>query len=162
MNDFQNRRIAQRVIQSLSSHFEERKVAILGFAFKKNTIDTRNSTAIGFVRDLVQRGIKMRIYDPHVPKGHIERALGCLDEPGAEGITLSDSVIAACTGCSAIVLHTDWDELGENEVAWEDIAAQMKSPKLLFDPCGSLNPQRMRQYGFDIMEVGRRHLAECN
>ncbi|XHG05940.1 hypothetical protein AWENTII_009154 [Aspergillus wentii] len=155
LNDFQNRRIASRVLECLPAELGERKVAVLGFAFKKDTIDTRNSTAIEFIRDLVRRGVCVAVYDPRVPKGHIERALQFLGNEAAN-ITIADSVDMACMGCNAIILHTNWDEF--RDISWKDTASQMKDPRLLLDPCEALHHDVMRKYGFNVLEVGKRHV----
>src|SRR5882757_5260575 len=71
MNDFQKTRFAKRIIECLFNTITDKKIAILGFAFKKNTGDTRNSPAISLCKLLLDEGAHLSIYDPKVPKQQI-------------------------------------------------------------------------------------------
>ncbi|RHZ55199.1 hypothetical protein CDV55_105381 [Aspergillus turcosus] len=153
MDEYQIRRLAQRINDSLPSDVERRDVAILGFASRWNTIELRNTSATRLVRDLTHSGVKVDIYDPHVPKEQIERALG-LVSGHLDAVTVVEDLHAACSGCSAVVLHTDWDEFKEDRLDWVKIAGQMESPKLLCDPHGMLDRQRMEKLGFKVLRPG--------
>lgn len=71
MNDYQRRRFASRIISSLFNTVADKKIAILGFAFKKNTGDTRESSTIYVSKYLLDEGAKLHIYDPKVPHKQI-------------------------------------------------------------------------------------------
>lgn len=71
MNNFQKRRFALRIIECLFNTVTDKKIAILGFAFKKNTGDTRESPAILVCKYLLEEGARLCIYDPKVPKQQI-------------------------------------------------------------------------------------------
>jgi hypothetical protein len=66
MNDFQKNRFVERVISSMFNTISGKKIAILGFAFKKDTGDTRETPAIDVCKGLLNDGAKLTIYDPKV------------------------------------------------------------------------------------------------
>ena len=75
MNDYQKRRFASRVIGALFNTVAMKKIAILGFAFKKNTGDTRESPTIYVSKYLLDEGAMLHIYDPKVPHKQIKMDL---------------------------------------------------------------------------------------
>jgi UDPglucose 6-dehydrogenase len=153
MDKYQIQRLAQRISDSLPGGTERRDVAILGFASKWNRIEIRNTSATRLVRELTSTGVKVDIYDPHVPKEQIERALG-LVSGHLDAVTVVEDLHAACSGCGAVVLHTDWDEFKEDRLDWETMAGLMESPKVLCDPHGMLDWQRMEKLGFKVLRRG--------
>ncbi|KAF4212989.1 hypothetical protein CNMCM8980_009579 [Aspergillus fumigatiaffinis] len=153
MDKYQIRRLAQRITDSLPGEAEPKDVAILGFASKWNTTEIRNMSATRLVRELTSTGVKVDIYDPHVSKEQIERALG-LVSGHLDAVTVVEDLHAACSGCGAVVLHTDWDEFREDRLDWEKIAGLMESPKVLCDPHGMLDWQRMEKLGFKVLRPG--------
>ncbi|GAA92716.1 UDP-glucose dehydrogenase Ugd1 [Aspergillus luchuensis IFO 4308] len=157
INDSQTTRITKRIMSFLLSDITETdtKAAILGFSFKKNTTDIRNTTAIKLVRDLVGRGLSVNIFDPHVPRQRIEKALMLQCGAAHVNANVVESTEAACEGCSVIVLHTDWDEFVGAGVDWKDIVDQMREPRLFLGPPGSFDVHKMKQYGFTVLEVGK-------
>ncbi|PIG80023.1 hypothetical protein AARAC_005185 [Aspergillus arachidicola] len=155
LNDWQNERILNRIVELLPPHQEfntRGQVAILGLTFKKDTLDTRNSTAIGLVQGLRQYGAKVRLYDPRLRFDQIECIFGS---------ATSEMVVAgiedACRGCHALVIHTNWDEFADCTIPWECISSSMMEPKVLLDPWGVTSHQPMEKYGFRIMDIGIRH-----
>ena len=71
MNDYQRRRFATRIIACLFNTVADKKLALLGFAFKKDTGDTRESSTIYVSKYLLDEGAKLHIYDPKVPHKQI-------------------------------------------------------------------------------------------
>ncbi|GFF38088.1 UDP-glucose 6-dehydrogenase [Aspergillus udagawae] len=153
MEAYQVRRLARRIGDSLPGGEGRRDVAILGFASKWNTIEIGNMSATRLVRELTSSGVKVNICDPHVPKEQIERALG-LVSGHLDAVTVVEDLHAACYGCGAVVLHTDWDEFEESQLDWEKTAGEMESPKVLYDPHGMLDWQRMEKLGFKPLRPG--------
>ncbi|GFF75083.1 UDP-glucose 6-dehydrogenase [Aspergillus udagawae] len=153
MEAYQVRRLARRISDSLPGGEERRDVAILGFASKWNTIEIENMSATRLVRELTSSSVKVNICDPHVPKEQIERALG-LVSGHLDAVTVVKDLHAACLGCGAVVLHTDWDEFKESQLDWEKIAGDMESPKVLYDPHGMLDWRRMEKLGFKLLRPG--------
>jgi UDP-glucose 6-dehydrogenase len=66
MNEYQKSRFSAKVIESLFNTVSDKQITILGFAFKKDTGDTRESPAIHVARTLLDEGAKLHIYDPKV------------------------------------------------------------------------------------------------
>jgi UDPglucose 6-dehydrogenase len=79
LNEYQKKRFVSRVIKTLFNTITNKKIAILGFAFKKDTGDTRESAAITLCKDFIQENAKVRIYDPKVST---EQIFIDLSEPG--------------------------------------------------------------------------------
>ncbi|PYH70643.1 nucleotide sugar dehydrogenase [Aspergillus vadensis CBS 113365] len=157
INDSQSARITKRIMSFLPPIVPgtETKAAILGFSFKKNTTDIRNTTAIKLVQHLVGHGLRVNIFDPHVPRQRIEKALMLQCGAAHVNTAVVESTEAACEGCSIIVLHTDWDEFVGTSVDWKDIVAQMREPRLFLGPPGSFDVHKMKQYGLTVLEVGK-------
>ena len=113
MNEYQKHRFTERIISCLSNNVNQKKIAVLGFAFKKNTNDTRESPAITLVSNLVAEGAHIAIYDPKVKEEQIWMDL--LNEGGdldylRRKVEVSRSAYAACSAANAVVVVTEWDE----------------------------------------------------
>ena len=74
INKWQQKRISKIIVEKLFGNLSEKKISILGFAFKANTNDTRESPAISICKDLLEEGCFLSIYDPKV-KEQIDREL---------------------------------------------------------------------------------------
>jgi len=108
MNDFQRNRFANQVISSLNNTLRRKKIAILGYAFKKNTGDARESPALDVIRILLEEGpAEIAIFDPLCSREDIKRELGALD--AVEAVQIYSSPYSACASSSAILILTDWD-----------------------------------------------------
>lgn len=108
MNDFQRNRFANQVISSLNNTLRRKKIAILGYAFKKNTGDARESPALDVIRILLEEGpAEIAIFDPLCSREDIKRELGALD--AVEAVQIHSSPYSACASSSAILILTDWD-----------------------------------------------------
>ncbi|KAE8401204.1 hypothetical protein BDV37DRAFT_255723 [Aspergillus pseudonomiae] len=154
MNEYQRHRVVKRLITRLGD-VKEKRVAVLGFVSKGNVMDTRTTTALGLVRTLTSNGVRVNIYDPHVQADRSESTLRLYDcHP--EMVTVTESIETACFGCSALVLHTDWEEFRQDRVRWQRIAGHMASPKVLLDPHGVFDGFKMQQWGFEVLQVGIR------
>ncbi len=75
MNDYQKRRFAARIVRTMFNTVSDKRIAIWGFAFKKDTNDTRESAAISVCRDLLRERAKLAIYDPRVEEDQIRNGL---------------------------------------------------------------------------------------
>ena len=150
MNGYQKYRIADLISTYLDNEYFGDRVAVLGFAYKKDIKDCRKSPAIDLVQSLVQRGASVTIYDPQVPEKQIADALGiCAD---SEGIEISKTVYEACVGAAAVVLVTDWDEFGD--VDWKWMASRMDEPKLVYDARNVLDRNELEAAGLWLEAVG--------
>jgi UDPglucose 6-dehydrogenase len=152
MNDWQKRRFAQRIVSSLYNTVADKRIAVLGFAFKKDTNDTRDSPAIAVCRDLLAEQARVVVYDPKVPAHEIhEEVVGKgKQEPR---LTVAASAYEAAAGAHAIAVVTEWDEFKTLDFA--RIQAEMKHPAFLFDGRNILDLPRLRALGFRAHGIGK-------
>lgn len=152
MNDWQKHRFAQRIVSSLYNTVADKRIAVLGFAFKKDTNDTRESPAIAVCRDLLAEQARVVVYDPKVPAHEI------LEEVVGKGnqeprLTVAKSAYEAAAGAHAIAVVTEWDEFKTLDFA--RIQAEMKHPAFLFDGRNILDLPRLRALGFRAHGIGK-------
>ena len=151
MNDYQKRRFARRVLASLFNTVSDKKIAVLGFAFKKDTNDTRESAAIYVCRDLLEEKAQVSIYDPQVSAQQIERELGAQDP--AAGWELCTDAYAATAGAHAVLILTEWDLFKDLDYA--RIYQQMQQPAFLFDGRNLLDLKALKAIGFEASGIGK-------
>lgn len=113
MNEYQKRRFTQRIISCLFNNLTGKKIAVLGFAFKKDTSDTRESPAITLVGNFVAERARVAIYDPQVKADQIWKEL--VDDGGdladlMHHVTVCKTAYNACADADAVVIVTEWDE----------------------------------------------------
>ena len=151
MNDYQRQRFVQRIVKTLFNTVSGKKIAILGFAFKKDTNDTRESAAIYICRDLLEEQAEVHIYDPKVSKQQICRDIGVPEDH--PGVTVAASAAEACKDAHAFAVLTEWDEF--KELDFQSIYDQMLKPAFAFDGRNILDQQQLRDIGFQSQSVGR-------
>ncbi|WFD00599.1 UDP-glucose 6-dehydrogenase [Malassezia yamatoensis] len=157
MNEFSKARFAKKVVQTLFNTVTAKRLALLGFAFKKDTGDTRESPAITLCQHFREEGAQIAIYDPKVPRSQI---LLDLTEPGVaddrkkleESITICSSIQEACRDAEAVVIATDWDEF--RAIDWHDMYRIMRKPAVVFDGRRVVEPRHLREIGFRVHAVG--------
>ena len=118
MNEYQKHRFTKRIITCLFHNLTGKKIAVLGFAFKKDTSDTRESPAIALVTNLIAEKAQVAIYDPKVKGPQVWKEL--VDAGGKAGhlkqvVLICKSAYEACHGADAIVVVTEWDEFSNKE-----------------------------------------------
>ncbi|KFO99313.1 UDP-glucose 6-dehydrogenase [Calypte anna] len=164
MNDYQRRRFASRIIDSLFNTVTDKKIAILGFAFKKDTGDTRESSSIYISKYLMDEGAELHIYDPKVPK---EQIILDLSHPGVSEdnqvsrlVTISKDPYEACDGAHALVICTEWDMF--KELDYERIHKKMLKPAFIFDGRRVLDDlhNELQVIGFQIETIGKKVSAK--
>ncbi|KAL8277983.1 hypothetical protein RQP46_009615 [Phenoliferia psychrophenolica] len=158
MNEYQKSRFSQRVVTSLFNTITKKKIAVLGFAFKKDTGDTRESPAITIIKHFRAEDAKITIYDPKVPERQIW--LDLTDPTVAndavrvkEQVTLAPSAVEACMGAEGIVVLTEWDEF--KTLDWAKIYDSMTKPAFVFDGRGILDVAALTKIGFKVERIGR-------
>lgn len=157
MNEHQKDRFTRRIISCLFNNLTSKRIAVLGFAFKKNTSDTRESPAITLVSNFVAERAHVAIYDPKVSEMQIWRELvvygGSLENLKLY-VEVCSSAYDACEGADAVVVVTEWDdfsnkaELDEHVVLTEIDPNQGVSPKR-FDKPREANLQSPKGKDFD-------------
>lgn len=152
MNDWQKHRFATKIVRALFNSVAEKKIAVLGFAFKKDTNDTRESAAIAVVRDLLAEQAKVMVYDPKVPADEIRRdVLGAgKDDPR---LTVAKTAYEAAEGAHAIAIVTEWDEF--KTLDYKKILGGMTKPAFIFDGRNILDLAALKALGFRTYGIGK-------
>jgi UDPglucose 6-dehydrogenase len=152
MNDWQKRRFATKIVRALFNSVADKKIAVLGFAFKKDTNDTRESAAISVCRDLLAEQARVAVFDPKVPADEIRRdILGAgKDDPR---LTIASSAYEAAADAHAIAVVTEWDEFRRLDFA--RVFAAMTKPAFIFDGRNILDLEVLKAIGFRTYGVGK-------
>jgi len=154
MNDWQKHRFAERVVSTLFNTVADKKIALLGFAFKKDTNDTRESAAISVARDLLSEQANVVVYDPKVPADQIRAdVLGGRDAPANPRLTVADDAYAAAADAHALVILTEWDEF--KTLDFQRIYAGMHKPAFVFDGRNILDLAKLAALGFRATGIGK-------
>ncbi|MFO8027315.1 MAG: UDP-glucose 6-dehydrogenase [Opitutales bacterium] len=151
MNDYQKHRFARRVVSTLFNTVSDKKIAVLGFAFKKDTNDTRESPAIYICKDLLDEQANLSIYDPKVPEAQMRHDLGLAGDD--DSITVCADAYAATRDAHAVLVLTEWDEF--KELDYKKIYDAMRLPAFLFDGRNILDLEALRQVGFEASGIGK-------
>jgi UDPglucose 6-dehydrogenase len=152
MNEWQKKRIAQLVIKKLGGAVKGKKIAVLGFAFKKDTNDTREAPAISVCETLLKAGAEIIVYDPKVNAEKIKTDLSGVSE-NHHNLKSANSVAEACLGVSATIILTEWDVF--KSVDWSNLALQMPPQAWVFDARNCLNHSLIKNAGLNLWVVGK-------
>lgn len=157
MNDYQKHRFGKQIIDTLFNTVSGKKIAFLGWAFKKDTNDTRESAAIYVARELLQDKAEIHIYDPKVSKEQIERDLEAFHDPcllqGGASVHVHTDPYAAMDKAHAIAVLTEWDEFRNYD--WQKIYESVYKPAFIFDGRNILNAPRLKEIGFGLKSIGK-------
>ena len=151
MNDYQKHRFGRRVISTLYNTVADKKIAVLGFAFKKDTNDTRESAAIYVCGDLLEEQANVAIYDPKVPESQIRDDLNVSADFSA--LTVCTDAYEACQDAHAVLILTEWDEF--KALDFQRIHDSMQQPAFLFDGRNLLDLAALREVGFEASGIGK-------
>jgi UDPglucose 6-dehydrogenase len=156
MNDHQKRRFANNIVKTLYNTVSGKKIAFLGWAFKKDTNDTRESAAIYVANDLVNENATIAVYDPKVSQ---KQVLGDLDyletrnsNENAKCVSSYTDAYEACDDAHAIAILTEWDEF--KQLDWNKIYNQMQKPAFVFDGRNLLDGEKLKKIGFVYQAIG--------
>jgi len=153
LNTWQQKRIARLVVQKLFNTVAGKSIAILGFAFKADTNDTRESPAIRIAQELLVEGAQLAIHDPKVSSEQISRDLGQREGQGEGSWHLASDPQSACQGADACLLLTEWSQY--KQLDWQSIAAGMRRPAWLFDARAVADADAVRSAGLQVWRVGQ-------
>ena len=149
MNDYQKHRFTRKVVETLFNTVSGKRIAIFGFAFKKDTNDTRESPAIMICRDLLAEQAHVAIYDPKVPAKQVYADLGREDD----AVEICKDSYEAAKDAHAVLVLTEWDAFKTLDYA--RIFKDMLKPAFLFDGRNILDLKALRQIGFKAFGVGK-------
>lgn len=156
LNDHQKERFAQKIIHTMYNTVNGKKIAFLGWAFKKDTNDTRESAAIYVADHLLEEEAEIVVYDPKVLKEQIYKDLDYLGTRSPEDnrrlVTVVSDPIEALSGAYAVAVLTEWDEFKQYD--WLKIKEVMKKPAFVFDGRKLLDRNQLVSLGFDYYAIG--------
>ncbi len=168
INTWNQNRLSKLILDKLFGTLNGKLIGILGFAFKANTNDTRESPAIMICKNLLEEGAILRIHDPKVTEKQMIKDLGSnlkenipnndFDKNNQwEKLSLEDDFYK---DCDAIVILTEWDEY--SQINWKEVANLMKSPGWVFDSRSIVNKQNVLKSGLKFWKVGDGSLSTKN
>lgn len=156
MNDHQKRRFSKNIVTTLYNTIADKKITFLGWAFKKDTNDTRESAAIYVADDLINEQANIALFDPKVSRTQVLTDLDYLktrsESENEKFVTTFDNPYDACKNAHAIAIMTEWDEFKEYD--WQKIYDNMLKPAFVFDGRNLLDVEKMRQIGFVFQSIG--------
>ncbi len=157
INDWQKSRFVGRMIDTMFNTISGKRIAILGFAFKKDTNDTRASAAIDVCRGLLNERAQLAIYDPRVTPAVVFRELaavaGLSQSELEQRIVCEPDPYRATDGADALAVLTEWDEF--KHLDFERIYRSMKKPAFAFDGRNILPHSQMQSVGFEVRAIGK-------
>ncbi|AOZ98555.1 UDP-glucose 6-dehydrogenase [Flavobacterium commune] len=156
MNDHQKRRFSNNIVKTLYNTVSDKKIAFLGWAFKKDTNDTRESAAIYVADDLISENAKIAVYDPKVSRKKVLADLDYLQSRTADenvnSILSFDNPYEACNKAHAVAILTEWDEFVTYD--WQKIYDSMQKPAFVFDGRNILDKTVLEKIGFVYQAIG--------
>jgi UDPglucose 6-dehydrogenase len=152
MNDYQMRRFVGQIIETQFNSVAGKKIAILGFAFKPDTNDTRESPAIYVCKRLIEEKAQIFIHDPQA-LDNAKKDLRGIDT----GVTYTTNLSEAVAGAHAIVVLTQWREYAELDYA--KIFEKMQKPAFVFDGRAMLDAAKLHKIGFNVTQIGTAPLS---
>ncbi|SMG20104.1 nucleotide sugar dehydrogenase [Arenibacter troitsensis] len=156
MNDYQKRRFAENIISTLYNTVSGKKIVFFGWAFKKDTNDTRESAAIYVADALLEERAEIVVYDPKVSEKQIYADLDYLNtrtpEENRRLLKVTKQPIEAIQDAHAIAILTEWDEFKNYD--WSEIFKNMLKPAFVFDGRRLLDKESMTELGFNYYKIG--------
>ena len=153
INIWQQKRIYSIIVEKLFGNINDKKITILGFSFKANTNDIRESPSIEISKNLLIEGAKISIYDPKVSRDQILKVLNPLYENLNKNCVVESSILKASYEADAILILTDWEEF--RKIDWEEIFHVVKKPVWIFDTRNVCNDvSNLKKIGFNIWKLG--------
>ncbi len=164
INNWHQHRISKLITKKLFNTLSSKKIVILGFAFKANTNDTRESAAIQICNDLLEEGANLCIHDPKVGINQIMKDLNGKNstEENFFNSTVNDfeegkwmkknDLDSIFDNSDAVVLLTEWNEY--SKLNWDYISNKMRTPAWVFDARSILEPSQVLKSGLNYWRIG--------
>ena len=163
INNYQKNRFATRIQKALFNTVNGKSIAFWGWAFKKDTNDTRESAAIYVADQLLSEGAEIVVYDPKVTLDRMHLDLQTLWEFRGESqkeiqdkcskLISAPSAQAACNKAHALAVITEWDTFKTQD--FNEIYTQMEKPAFVFDGRKILDYNQLQSIGFTAYEIGK-------
>ena len=159
LNNWHQKRLSTLITKKLFGTLSNKIIVILGFAFKANTNDTRESAAIQICKDLLDEGAILHIHDPKVNEVQIEKDLNLSPhksdekEKIKEGVWIKiNNIKNTFQNADAVVVLTEWDEY--SNINWNEASSKMRQPSWVFDVRSIVDPQDVMNSGINFWRIG--------
>ena len=157
MNNHQRSRFAKQIVTSLYGTVAGKKIGFLGWAFKKDTNDTRESAAIYIADTLIEEQAQIQVFDPKVTATQMYSDLNALNSrtelENSKFLEVHDTPYKALKGTHAIAVITEWDEFKAYD--WQTIYDAMLKPAFVFDGRNILDKDHLESIGFIYNAIGK-------
>jgi len=156
MNDHQRTRFAKNIVKTLYNTVSGKKIAFLGWAFKKDTNDTRESAAIYVADQLMEEQAEIHAYDPKVSETQMQSDINYLatrnEIENKTYLKTEANPYQALEEAHAVAVLTEWDEFKTYD--WQKIYDNMKKPAFVFDGRNILDRSKLEEIGFVVYAIG--------
>ncbi len=157
INDYQKHRFTDKIISTMYDTVTDKKITFFGWAFKKDTNDTRESAAIYVADKLLEDKANIHVYDPKVSETQIFKDIFDLDtrphEETKKALKVSKNPYEAADKAHAIAILTEWDEFKTYD--WQRIYENMQKPAFLFDGRNIVDARELKDTGFKVYQIGK-------
>ena len=160
INEWQRRRISELIVNKLFGTITAKRIGILGFSFKANTNDTRDSSAIQICKELLNEGGILIIYDPKVKKMQIEKDLSFqlnnkddVVHKGENDLIFAENIYDVFDLSDCVVVMTEWDEF--SKINWNLASKKMRKPGWVFDTKNIVDQKKVKESGLNLWVLGK-------
>lgn len=160
MNNWQKDRFAKKIVKRMFNTVTGKRLTILGFAFKKDTGDVRETAAAHIVKNLLEEQAQIIVYDPKVKAADMDYELkyaGVDVEMMNSFMKREEDVYEACKDSHALIVCTEWDMF--KDLDYERILANMAKPAFIFDGRNILDHDNLRKIGFEVHAIGKSKIV---
>ena len=155
INKHQRDRFSNKIVECVKNNDLHQNILLLGWAFKKDTNDSRESAAIYVADNLINNNIRIDIYDPKVNKDQVDFDLSYLNENYNKSLVkFIDDPLLSISDYNLVAIVTEWDEFKEYD--WQYIYSKIKKPAFIFDGRNILNVEKIKKIGFNYTGIGRK------
>ncbi len=164
LNNWHQHRISKLIVKKLFGTVSGKKIYILGFAFKANTNDTRESSAITICRDLLEEGAILSIHDEKVKPQQIANDLGISENKDINNLnennnfeleaqwSFSDEIENGFILADAVLVLTEWGSY--SEINWKEMSKKMRAPAWVFDARSIINQTEVKKANLNFWRIG--------
>jgi len=160
MNDYQKDRFARNMVKTMFNTVTGKKIALFGFAFKKDTGDTRETAAVYISKSLLDERAVVAVHDPKVTEEKLWEELKYtvgIDKDSFDNlekyISISTDPYKTAADSHAIAILTEWDSF--KELDYQRLFDSMKKPAFLFDGRNLVDHEKLRKIGFQVYAIGK-------
>ena len=156
INEWQRKRISSLIIEKFFGTVSNKKIVILGFSFKCNTNDTRESPSIQIAKDLIENGATLFISDPKVTSKQIEKELKLnefkTDKDSYGSWSFANDIYYASKNADAILIATEWEEY--RDLDWRKLANLLRKPSWIFDTRNIISKENIMDLDTNFWQIG--------